>query len=176
MSPMVSPESVDGSSADAEISLGLGERYFNGIEVGAIGRQEEEPSSASQCPNGASAFKRLPRRARPRRRIILVVVPVSSRKTSDGPPRACAAGDAPSTRHAPGARPGEASSVFLKNRPVFRKRPRQRGRMRPELAPEGQSNMAFPSILVFMPASTLTQTSDSLGIPFRFLFQSPHSR
>jgi len=46
-----------------------------------IAKQSCDEGLCRQCPNGAVAFKGAPRRARPRRRVIFVVVPVSSRKT-----------------------------------------------------------------------------------------------
>ena len=41
------PEIVDGPCADTpEVCLQLGEGHFDGIKIGAVGRQEEEPRAA----------------------------------------------------------------------------------------------------------------------------------
>ena len=88
----------------------------------------------AQCPNGASAFKRAPRRARPRRRVILVVVPVSSRKTSRWIASRmrgwrCAFHSSRAWRTS--SRPASvASSVFFERQTCLQQHPRQRGRMR----------------------------------------------
>ena len=49
------PEGVDGSGADApEMCFQFGEGHFDRVQVGAVGRQEEEPGAA--LPRMAAAF------------------------------------------------------------------------------------------------------------------------
>src|ERR1700722_12316823 len=62
-------------------------RRFIGASTtkGAVSPSQRRPAIkvwVFQCPNGALERKRCPFRQRPRRRVIFVVVPVSSRKTS----------------------------------------------------------------------------------------------
>src|SRR5918993_3452384 len=55
------------------------------ITQGAVSPWQRSPATkvwVSQWPNGALAYRRCPFRQRPRRRVILVEVPVSSRNTS----------------------------------------------------------------------------------------------
>src|SRR3984893_6624314 len=104
---------------------------------GAVRPSQRNPAMkvcVAQWPNGASAFNRAPRRARPRRRVILVVVPVSSRKTSRWTPSRmrgwrCAFPSSRAWRTS--SRPAsEASSVFFEGQARLQQHPRQRGRMR----------------------------------------------
>jgi hypothetical protein len=62
-------------------------RRFMGASMtkGAVSAPQRKPAMKVcdfQCPNGALERSRWPFRQRPRSRVILVVVPVSSRKTS----------------------------------------------------------------------------------------------
>src|SRR5919106_313364 len=235
------------------------------ITHGAVRPSHRSPAMkvcVAQCPNGASAFNRAPRRARPRRRVILVVVPVSSRKTSRWTPSRmrgwrCAFHSSRAWRTSSRSA-SEATSVFFEGQARLQQHPRQRRRMhrhillglqfgrqlrhrdvwlaldpfeqspkiggqfaaarRPPLAlrlgrscaryPIGQLHReacahivaasrrtsrlptpngrldTFPKVNRVRlshpywppcPASILNQISDSLGIPFRFLFQARRS-
>src|SRR5262245_25010729 len=104
---------------------------------GAVRPSQRSPAMkvcVAQCPNGALAFNRAPRRARPRRRVILVVVPVSSRKTSRWTPWRmrgwrCAFHSSRAWRTSSRSA-SEASSVFFEGLTRLQQHPRQRGRMR----------------------------------------------